>query len=249
MYPIMENTSEHRAEKFTLSLSNAAQLASLALALGISFSIIRNYLYYVLYLHVPIFQYLSLSDIVLIAPSGIFWAIYFSSMDTVNTLAKSNQFLPIEKLFYALLLYTFAGLLTYIGFHNEPIVEQSLKVIIRHPWYLIILVLYVGIRMYSQKKNSDFFSKNRYTAAFILCIWYASFDSYASYSVLTNPSRHLHLIMKTKKGDRIDVKKDLVYAGRTNDYWFLYNAKTKYVRVIKNDDIDVIDFDSQTAIP
>ena len=142
--------SENQDKTFTLSLSNAAQLASLAVALGITFSVVRNYLYYVLYLHIPIFQYVSLSDIVLVAPSGIFWAIYFSSMDAVNSLSESTQFTAMEKLFYALLLYTFAGFLTWLGFHNEPIVEQSIKVIIRHPWYLIFIVAYVFIRMYAK---------------------------------------------------------------------------------------------------
>ncbi|MDB5111689.1 MAG: hypothetical protein JWR67_2803 [Mucilaginibacter sp.] len=244
----MENIEESQSKNFTLSLSNAAQLASLALALGIAFSIIRNYLYYVLFLHVPIFQYLSLSDIVLIAPSGIFWAIYFSSMDAVNNLSKSSQFSVLEKFFYAILLCAFAGFLTWLGFHNEPIVEQSLKTVIRHPGYIIVIIIYVSIRIYAKKNDTDFFVKNRYASAFILCIWYATFDCYASYSVLTNPSRHLHFIMQTKSGKHIDVDKNVIYAGRTNDYWFLYNAKTKYVRAIRNSDIELVDFDSITSI-
>jgi|GEM_PF-2278288 len=244
----MDDTQDPKVEKFTLTLSNAAELASFALALGLTFSIIRNYLYYVLYLHVPVFQYLSLSDVVLIAPSGIFWAIYYSSIDAANVVTKSLQFTLWQKLFFGLALYVFAGWLIWIGFHNEPIVEQSLKIVFRYPWYIALIVLYVSIMIHAQKSNSNFFSKNRYTAAFILCIWYAAFDSYASYSVLTNPSRHIHLVMKTKNNNKVDINQNVIYAGRTNDYWFLYDSKTKFVRVLKNEDVEVVDFDTQTSL-
>ena len=243
----MDNANHPKVEKFTLSLSNAAELASFALALGITFSIIRNYLYYVLYLHVPIFQYLSLSDVVLIAPSGIFWAIYYPSIDAANMVAKSLQFTLWQKLFFGLALYVFAGWLTWLGFHNEPIVEQALKIVFRHPWYIALIILYVCIMMHAQKSNNDFFNKNRYTAALILCIWYAAFDSHASYSVLTNSSRHIHIVMKMRNNSKIDIDNNVIYAGRTNDYWFLYDSKTKFVRVLKNEDIEVADFDTQTS--
>ena len=242
----MEQNTEVEGKSFRLSLSNAAQLASMAVALGIAFSVIRNYFYYVLLLHVPVFQYISLTDIVLIAPSGIFWAIYFSSMDAASWLGQSTQFDALEKFFYALLLYTFAGILFYVGFYNEPIVEQSIKVIWRHPWYLLFIVAYVLVRMRSKKRGNDFFGKNRYAAARFLCIWYAAFDSYASYSVLVNESRHVHLMMKMKNEKKLDVKGDLVYAGRTSTYWFIYNKKTKLVRAIKDDGVEMVDFDTMT---
>jgi hypothetical protein len=145
--------------KFTLNLSNAAQLVSFAIALGVIFSLIRNYIYYILLLHVPIFQYVDLSDIILIAPSGVFWALYFSAIETANFISKSPKFDRSEKIFYGILLYVFAGVLTWIGFYNEPIVEQGLKFIFRNWWFLIPLILYVAVRLKSVNSENDFFKK------------------------------------------------------------------------------------------
>jgi hypothetical protein len=212
--------------KFTLNLSNAAQLVSFAIALGVIFSLIRNYIYYILLLHVPIFQYVDLSDIILIAPSGVFWALYFSAIETANFISKSPKFDRSEKIFYGILLYVFAGVLTWIGFYNEPIVEQGLKFIFRNWWFLIPLILYVAVRLKSVNSENDFFKKNKYTGACILVMWYAIFDSYSNYSVLVNPSRHIHLILKMKSGQKVRVDQNIIYAGRTANYWFLYNRKT-----------------------
>ncbi|MEO7214412.1 hypothetical protein [Mucilaginibacter sp.] len=237
---------ENPDNKFTLNLSNAAELTSFAIALAALFSIIRNYVYYVLLLHVPIFQYLDLSDIVLIAPSGIFWALYISAMEAVNFIASNEKFSKGEKIFYPVLLYVSIGLLTWIGYYNEPIIEQGMKFLFRNWWLALPLVLYVVIRMKAIDSNKDFFKKNRYAAACILTVWYATFDSYSNYSVLTESSRHLHFVMKMKNGVVVKVNNDIIYAGRTSNYWFLYNNKTNFVRAIKNDDVEIIDFDVAT---
>jgi hypothetical protein len=88
--------------------------------------------------------------------------------------------------------------------------------------------------------------KYKYTGACILVMWYAIFDSYSNYSVLVNPSRHIHLILKMKSGQKVRVDQNIIYAGRTANYWFLYNRKTKFIRTIKNDDVDLVDFDTIT---
>ena len=240
----MDNIDFDNNERFKLDLSNAAQLASFAISLGALFALLRNYIYYVLFLHIPIFQYLDLSDIILIAPTAIFWSVYFGAIDAVNAISNSQKFNSSEKIFYGLTLYAFAGYLTWLGFHNEPAVEQGLKFLFRYWWLIIVLVIYVAIRLKANK--NDFFKRNRYVAACVLTIWYAIFDSWANYSVLVNPSRHIHFVMKMKNGKKLIVDKDLIYVGRSKSYWFLYNPKTAFVRAIKNDDVEITDFDTIT---
>jgi hypothetical protein len=103
----------------------------------------------------------------------------------------------------------------------------------------------VGIRVAAKESGNDFFSNNRLVGIFILVIWYALFDSLASFSALQKSDHQLHTVLKLKSGQKVVIGNAYHFAGRTNAYWFLYNTKTHFVRTIKNDDVEIVDFDTQ----
>lgn len=102
----MENDNERKDNRI-LNLSNVAQLTTFAIAITVTFSLVRLYMYYLILLHVPIFQYIDVVDIVLLAPTGIYWALYVGSVEASNYVVQSNNFHKIEKIFYPIVLWSF----------------------------------------------------------------------------------------------------------------------------------------------
>lgn len=117
---------------------------------------------------------------------------------------------------------------------------------LRYFWYGIVpFVAYIVVMIQIGKSGLSFLKRNRYVAVFVVTVWYGIFESFANYEALTKSSNPLHYVMKIKDGSVIKTGKDWAYAGRTKDYWFVYNIKNKFTRAIKNDEIEVIDFDSK----
>ncbi|MFB0494877.1 hypothetical protein ABID99_001114 [Mucilaginibacter sp. OAE612] len=228
------------------SITSIGEITGIAIALAVVFSLIRNYIYYYLKLHIPIFQYFEIADIALVAPTAIWWALYYGSVEAANQLIESKKIIGLQKWGYVSLLYCFAIFLMIYGYQNDPIIRTgiSLTFVLKYWWTIILISAYVLIRMRAKETGSDFFRDNRIVGIFILAIWYALFDSLASYSTLQKPNHQLHAVLKLKSGQKIITGQTYHFAGRTNGYWFLYNSKTHFVRTIKNDDIDLVDFDT-----
>ncbi len=228
-----------------LNLSKIAELTTFGITISFAYSALKMYIYYILLLHIPIFQFTDISDIVILMPTGIFWAIYLGGVQAANFVIDSNLFDKWERIFYGLLIYSILGGFIWIGYKNDPIIKQVLLFILSNWWYLIPFVLYILVRMRAQKKGDDFFKKNLYISALCMTFYYSAYESFSSYDVLLNSKPHLHYIFKMNNGQTISTNKTLLYVGRTKNYWFLYNKNTHYTRAFKNDDVSKFDFDEK----
>ncbi len=232
--------------KYNLELKDTAELTAAAIALAIIFSLTRNYLYYVVFLHVPIFQYCDVGEIILLAPTVIWWVLYFSSMKVAQELQESSNLENWERLTYPWLFYVFCILLVVLAYKNEPIISVILSItfFIKHWWFIPLLVAYILVMMKAKNRGKNYFRKNPLLAILLAAVWYAIFDSWASYDLLKKNQGHSHQVILTKDGKKIKLNNDLVYAGRTSNYWFIYNPKTNFTRAIKADEFQLVDFDS-----
>jgi hypothetical protein len=142
------------------------------------------------------------------------------------------------------MLFSFALTITIIGFKNSPIIRTGITLVLTH-WYLIApLILYVAVRVYAKSKGNDIFKNNILIGILILSVWYGIFDAWASYDTIVEDHKQSHVILRMKDKSIRNTNKTDIFLGRTKEYWFFYNPKSKYTRVIKNDEIETVDFDS-----
>ncbi|MDB5136723.1 MAG: hypothetical protein JWP37_3326 [Mucilaginibacter sp.] len=92
-------------------------------------------------------------------------------------------------------------------------------------------------------RGDSFFKNNIFIGILVFALWYGIFESFANYAVLNDNVKHINFIMSLRNGEKIKTNNNLIYAGRTKNYWFLYNRKTHFVRALKNDNVSIIDFD------
>lgn len=240
----MDNHAQ-AVDKPIFKISEVGSYVTFVLMAGLTYSIARMYFYYVLLLHIPIFQYVDTTEIILSFPTAIFLILYVAPIFVADNVVNKMAIEGKQKALYAILLYGFVIFLIIIAKNNDPIVPQFWRLPLRY-WYwgIGIFIAYVVIMVKAKLSLTSFFTGNLAIAILIIALWYGIFESFANYAVLTQPVSRIHFVMKTKNNELIKTDSITVFAGRTKSYWFLYNRKTMFVRAIKNDDIALIDYDT-----
>ncbi|MFI5138276.1 MAG: hypothetical protein ACHQIM_10660 [Sphingobacteriales bacterium] len=241
----MENSGESISSKSVFNIAKITEYTTYLLVVGLTYSIAKMYFYYVLLLHVPIFQYVDTTELVLSFPTAIFLILYVGPIYTANYILKSEKFNKEERILFVLILYTFVIFLFVVAKNNDPVVQQFWMLPIKYWKYGVIpFLFYLYVMVKGAKREDSFFKKNVFIGILVFALWYGIFESFANYAVLTDKVKHTHFTIKLKSGEKIEANGKLIYAGRTKGYWFLYNRETRFVRALKNDDISIIDFDS-----
>ena len=96
------------------------------------FVLVRFHFYYQVLLHVPIFQLVDTSEVILMAPaSAIIWMFYVGAMETSKFIKGNEDFTKFQKWTFQLIVMV-AGL-SYLGINylNDPLVRQFIK----WPWH------------------------------------------------------------------------------------------------------------------
>lgn len=213
---------------------------------GVTYSVVRMYFYYVILLHVTIFQYVEATELLLSFPTLVFLALYVGALFAANYISKSTTLSLLERFFWPILLYAFVIFLFIVAKNNDPIVVQFSNLPIKYWMYGIVpFLFYLYIMLKVQKRKDSFFTKNLLATILIISLWYGIFESFANYEVITNREAHIQMFIKFKDGKLFKTNRNLIYAGRTKNSWFFYNQTTKLVRAIKNDDISIVDFDTR----
>ena len=241
----MEKSSAPVNSSSIFNISKITEYTTYILIVGLIYSIAKMYFYYILLLHIPIFQYLDTSELILSFPTAIFLILYVGPIFAANYVGKSPRFNTEEKILFIFILYAFVIFLIVVAKNNDPVVPQFWLLPIKYWEYGIIPFLFcMYVMLKSARKGNSFFKNNIFIGILVFALWYGIFESFANYAVLTDNVKHTHLVMKLKSGEKIKIGDKLVYAGRTKAYWFLYNRKTQFIRVLANDDISIIDFDT-----
>ncbi|WDZ99233.1 hypothetical protein [Mucilaginibacter sp. SJ] len=241
------NNQESKGSRYKLELKDIADLTAAVIALAIIFSLTRNYIYYVLFLHVPIFQYCEAGEIIMLEPTVIWWILNYGTMRVASEIQESQTLKQWERLTFPWLFYLFYGILIYWGYKNVPTLSiiMSYNFFLKHWWLIIGVIVYVLVGLRAKNEGNDYFKMNPLLAILAISIWFGVFDSWASYELLQKTDGHLHQVILTKENRKITLDNRLIYAGRTANYLFVYDAKTKFTRVFKTDDFRTIDYDSE----
>lgn len=254
----MGNTAETNNTSSIKSLlgietESIGHLVTAAVGLITAFSIFRNYIYYVLLLHVPIFQYLAISDVVLMSTSTIWLTIYisfilgaFSILDRWAHLFADFSWKKVNWGAVSAFLLGLAFIITvmHLVSGNDPSADQLVNYLIYYPYTLIPFVIFIIFAVVFSEKIKPFYSKYKISRLVLMMAWFSIFDPIANYAVLnSSKAKHIKITFKEKNAKRFTVIKDsLIFAGRTNNYWFIYDKADSSIRVLKNDDLDSVKY-------
>jgi hypothetical protein len=227
-----------------ISLKNIAELASSLIIAIIAFTAVKLTVYYGLFLHIPIFQYLEAGDLVIMAPTAIVWILYYVAINSAFFISERKLFSVPVRMFYSIFLYSLAITVYVLGIRNEPLFSNALWTPFKHWWFWLYFILYVAGRMHAKSKGEDFMSKFPLVGILLLTLYTAMFDSWMSYESMVHPITREEMSIKLTDGERFKTTEKLLFAGRTKDYWFFYNRTNGYTRALKNEDVELTDFNS-----
>jgi hypothetical protein len=244
----MSTITTNEKDKY-LNLSNITSIVSFSLLIGIVFVLVRFHFYYQVLLHVPIFQFVDASELLLMAPaSAIIWIFYLGSMELGKFIRRSDDFTKFQKWVFQLTLVAFGWFYVWINYLNDPIVRQFIK----WPWHYAywyiwfpILMLFVVAFSSQDPQGPVFFKKNRFILPLVLTVWYGLFEGWANYEVVKKSKHTNAMTVKTKMFGVIRTDSVIINAGNTRNYWFYYNRNTHITTAIKKDDIEITEFDSE----
>jgi hypothetical protein len=236
-----------------IETESIGHLVTAAVGLITAFSIFRNYIYYVLLLHVPIFQYLAISDVVLMSTSTIWLTVYislmlgmFSIIDHWTQLFADFSWKKVNwgavSAFLLALIFTITTM--HLVSKNDPSADQLVNYLIYYPYTLVPFVIFIILAVIFSEKIKPFYSKYKISRLVLMMAWFSIFDPIANYAVLNSPkAKHVKITFKEKSAKSLTVIKDsLIFAGRTNNYWFIYDKADSSIRVLKNDDLDSVKY-------
>jgi hypothetical protein len=243
----MNETTLTEKDKY-INLSNIASLASYSLLMGVTFALLHYHFYFQVLLHVPIFQFIDASELLLItAQAGIPWIFFIGAISLVNFLKRNNDFTVLQKWVFQLLILSLSILYLGINFLNDPIIREVIEWPSHYKyWYIytFVLIVFVIAYVYPNPTGPIFFQKNKFILPLIITIWYALYGGWINYEVVTKSDHTNNIVIQTKSFGTIKTDSVIINAGRTKNYWFYYNRKTHVTRVIKIEDIEFTDFDA-----
>lgn len=240
----IENTNE--SNKY-LNLSNVASLASFSILIAGAFSILRCHLYYQVLLHVPIFHYIDVSELLLMtASTGTAWIIYLTGIFLPPFIRNEKGFTKFQKIVFCSTIYAFAIAYFILNFRNDPIITAVVKwpILLKNSPLLICIIVLLILIIIAFIELPIFFKKNNLIMPLVLSLFYALFIAWANYDVVTHAKDTNNIMVQTKSMGVIKTNDTLIDAGRTKNFWFFYNRKTHVTRVIKADDIEFVDFEA-----
>lgn len=230
-----------------INLSNIAALVSFSLLIAVAFALIRCHFYFQVLLHVPIFQFVDASELVLMtAGSAVTWTFYLGANSLAGFIRKGNDFNSFQKWVFQLFLLSFGLFYVWINYMNDPIIREVVRWPLNY-WYIFfpLLALLIIAYLYPNNDMPVFLKNNRFILPLVLTIWYALFEGWANYEVIIKSKHTNNISVQTKSFGIIKTDSVIVNAGRTKNYWFFYNRTTHLTRVIKTEDIELIDFDAE----
>lgn len=239
------NNSTTSVDFFELIPKLTGYIALISLIYGI----IKLQFYYGVLFKIPIFQYLDISEIILISPLSLissllhYFTIIVGTLYFLGTFGSRKIWKKSRKIYLIIILAIF-GTTHYVVSNGILTIQFPL-----YKWYEALFVTLGHLAPMFAFVISGFFidyfevvKKYSLIMPFVFIVWLAFSESYATYYLLTNTERAINAKLKLKDGKTLKSNKDFKYIGRTNKYWFFLLTKTGNVRAIKDEDVEVSEF-------
>jgi len=222
-----------------------AKLISYVLFLSILLGVVEAEIYFQLFLHIPIFQYMDATEVVLFSPgTGVTLLVYYLGIVVAGYFLKEPNLYWFTKLVAILATLVVWGLFFKIAYNNDPVIHEMIVLPLHYWWYLILVVFFTFAFGEYFPGTKQFIDKHKQFRPILLTFWYGLVVGYLNYYVLIENHRNVNVIVKLKSGIQVSTNNKLIYAGRTKNYWFFYDRQSKFTRVIKDEDVRIADFNS-----
>ncbi len=222
-----------------------AKLGAYIIFLSVLLGLIEAEFYYQLLLHIPIFQYMDASEVVLFSPgTGITLLIYYLGIFLLGYFAKEHTLNWFTKSVTLAITISLTIVFFKIAYNNDQVIKEMTRLPLNHWWYIIAIVILVVAYGEFLPGVKDFTIKHSQFKPILIAFWYGLVVAYLNYYVLTESQTILKVNVKLKSGVKFSTSKNLIFAGKTKNYWFFYNRKSKFTRILKEEEISTADFDS-----
>lgn len=206
----------------------------------------RYHFYFQIFLHIPIFQFIDTSELVLItATAGIKWIFYLGVIFLPILIFNEEKITALSKILFIGIILTLGVFYVRTNYLSDPSVRELWRLANSSEYlsmFLPLIIAFIVAFFYQKHKRPNFFKKYIFLAPIILTFWYGFFESWASFKMVKKSKHIENEVLHMKTGEILKTDSVIVNAGRTKDYWFFYNRNVQTTTVIKTDNIDFIEF-------
>jgi hypothetical protein len=216
------------------------QFSAFILSLTVVYAMVWLHAFYELGFHIPIFQFIDISEIFFFAPGAVLANLFILLGFTVIAYIIKNKSLT-KSLKVAVIVIVFLSMITsmFIEIGNDPrITSEFYEPSYFSLWGILILYMFLS----RIESFNSLVKKIKYVLPFLLIIGLALIDAYRQYIYYDKSKVNLTVKLKLKDNSTINKKSQLFFIGRTKNYWFFYNPKLKITRTIKDEDVKTSEF-------
>jgi len=227
-------------------LENVPKITAYLLLLAIFFGILKLYVFFEVFLGVPIFQFIDASEIVLYAPSQIIGSLLLYCL-LVSIIYSRRQKLFNQKLYnwflvlFGIIAVGFGLLELYSSFNFYPPNFSSHV----NEGRSIPVTIFIGVAVVLMNRNIAIPKPMMLIFPFILIFWISVSESSLIARFLKSKENVKIIKIRLTNGTYYKTGGDIKYLGRTAKYWYLYDHKRDIVRIIKDENVSLSEFAGQ----
>ena len=147
-----------------LTMSNIGSVTSFLLLVAVSFAVVRYHFYFQIFLHIPIFQFIDASELVLItATAGVKWIFYLGAGFLPIFILREKGFTVLQKILFIIIVLTLGIYYVRTNYLSDPSVRESWRLATSCEYlimFLPLLALFIFAFFYQNHKGPQFFRKN-----------------------------------------------------------------------------------------
>jgi hypothetical protein len=238
----MPKTAQENISNSIFTISNISEFTTFTLIVGFTYSVTSLFFYYTVLLNIPISQFLDATEILFMFTEGILFSLFIGSFLCTIYVVKHSSIKSSMKALISIVVLSFMLVLFNMFNKNRPITGRMISQAYEH-WLIIAVILVSTIVSSLIILNQDRFNFKKIFWITILLgnFLFAIAESLGRYYDIKENSNRPHIVLKLKDGEKVETTTKLIYVGGTKNYWFFLNNQTNYIRVLRNDDISVID--------
>jgi len=224
-------------------LAFVPQFSAFILSLTVVYAIVWLHTFYELGFHIPIFQFIDVSEIFFFAPGALFANLFILlGLTVISYILKNKSVTKSLKIAIILFVCLLMAISMFIEIENDPRITSRFY----EPSYFSLQGILILYFLLSRIESFNSLAKKiKYVLPFLLMIGLALIDSYRQYMYYDKSKVSLAVKLKLKDNSVINRQSQLFFIGRTKNYWFFYNPKLKITRAVKDEDVKTSEFFSK----
>lgn len=224
-------------------MESVPKVTAYLILLAIFFGILKLFVFFEVFLGIPIFQFVDASEIILYAPSEIMgsmlqYCMFVSFLYYSRTKNPHHSVVKWSMIFFLVITFAFGYLEISACFNFYP--PEFSNMITEGRTIPFISFLLIWSLLYRGKvyiSNSIIL-----TFPFFIMFWISIWESSIKSRFLKSAENSKIIRIKSGNGALYKTGGNLKYLGKTAKYWYVFDSKLSIVRVIKDEEVTVSEF-------